>query len=85
MSPTDDLIRKYADQLQDIYDRKTAGAYTFTGVLATFAHELTSLPETPVVRSGRMSTLPPPCRKCGARFIHDTGCSHVPHRPLEQD
>lgn len=36
----DDLISKYAERLQDIYDCQTAGAHTFTGVLATFLMEL---------------------------------------------
>lgn len=36
----DDLITKYAERLQDVYDFRTAGSYTFVGVLATFLMEL---------------------------------------------
>lgn len=31
----DSLIKKYADKLQDIYDNRTAGDHTFTGVLSS--------------------------------------------------
>lgn len=36
----DKLIAKYAAELQDIYDKQTAGQYTFTGVLAIFLREV---------------------------------------------
>lgn len=32
----DALIQKYSDELQKIYDNRTAGDFTFTGVLAEF-------------------------------------------------
>ena len=32
----DGLIAKYADELQKIYDNRTASDHTFTGVLSTF-------------------------------------------------
>lgn len=34
-----ELLRKYADELQAIYDNQTAGDHTFIGVLAAFAME----------------------------------------------
>lgn len=36
----DDIIYRYAEILQRIYDNQTAGEYTFNGVLAEFAQEL---------------------------------------------
>ena len=39
-NPVDELIGDYADQLQNIYDQRTAGDYTFAGVLAAFARDL---------------------------------------------
>ena len=36
----DDLIEEYADVCQGIYDKRTAGDYTFQGFLATFFTEL---------------------------------------------
>lgn len=41
MTDIDQTIIKYATVLQDIYDRRIAGAYTFDGVLANFAREIT--------------------------------------------
>lgn len=39
--PTEnDTINKYAEVLANIYDHRTAGDYTFTGVLATFLNEI---------------------------------------------
>lgn len=35
----DELIKKYADRLQAIYDKKTAGDHTFLGVLSDFLRE----------------------------------------------
>ena len=40
MSRIDDLIHEHALKLLDIYDSRTAGAYTFTGVLAEFGRQL---------------------------------------------
>lgn len=40
MSAIDDLINKYANELGDIYDERTAGSYTFTGVLSKFLREV---------------------------------------------
>lgn len=37
----DETIRKYAAILKRIYDNRTAGVYTFQGVLAEFAREIT--------------------------------------------
>jgi hypothetical protein len=34
-----DILAKYANELQKIYDKRTAGDYTFLGVLAAFAIE----------------------------------------------
>lgn len=36
----DELIEKYAEILQTVYDDQDAGAYTFKGILATFLREL---------------------------------------------
>lgn len=36
----DELITKFSERLQDIYDNQTAGKHTFIGVLATFFMEL---------------------------------------------
>lgn len=36
----DEIIQKYADRLQEIYDKRTAGDHTFTGVLATMLMEI---------------------------------------------
>lgn len=33
---TDEIIKKYATHLREIYDERTAGDYTFTGVLSEF-------------------------------------------------
>lgn len=33
---TDNLIADYANRLQSVYNDRTAGAHTFTGILATF-------------------------------------------------
>lgn len=35
--PVDMLIREYADRLQTVYDDRTAGDFTFSGILAEFA------------------------------------------------
>lgn len=34
------IAKKYADQLQKIYDERTAGDYTFEGVLFEYTQEL---------------------------------------------
>lgn len=39
MSAVDDVITKYAEILQKIYDDQTAGDHTFQGVLAEFSWE----------------------------------------------
>lgn len=55
----DELIRKYGETLQRIYDNQTAGHLTFEGVLANFAHEAKpllanlSVDETSTMRSRR--------------------------------
>lgn len=36
----DELIREYEQKLQEIYDNKTAGDYTFYGVLTEFAKKV---------------------------------------------
>lgn len=36
----DDLIEEYATVLQNIYDKQTAGDYTFTGVLSEFLRKV---------------------------------------------
>lgn len=36
----DSLLDKYASELQKIYDNRTAGDYTFLGVLASYTNEL---------------------------------------------
>lgn len=42
--PTDnDIIKKYSEVLASIYDNRTAGDYTFTGVLATFLNEINEI------------------------------------------
>ena len=41
----DELIKKYAQHLQDIYDNRTAGDNTFEGVLYNFAQEAQKLTE----------------------------------------
>lgn len=33
------VIQRYADDMQAIYDNRTAGDYTFTGVLSAFLTE----------------------------------------------
>lgn len=53
MNRMDELIHQYADELQKIYDNRTAGAHTFVGVLASFLTSLSSdtgsvPPEPPV-------------------------------------
>lgn len=35
----DELILEYAAKLQDIYDKRTAGDYTFKGFLSDFVRE----------------------------------------------
>lgn len=35
----DELIKKYAERLQAIYDNQTAGHFTFEAILANFASE----------------------------------------------
>lgn len=40
MNHLDALIATYADTLQDIYDARTAGEYTFVGVLGEFARKV---------------------------------------------
>ncbi len=35
-NPIDDLIDRYAAELRNIYDNRTAGDHTFEGVLADF-------------------------------------------------
>jgi len=39
----DELIAKYAEELQRIYEKRTAGAYTFGGVLTQFAWDAAPL------------------------------------------
>lgn len=39
MAAIDDVIKKYSDELQRIYDNRTAGSHTFTGVLGKFLTE----------------------------------------------
>lgn len=36
----DELIRQYRQKLQEIYDNRTAGDGTFTGILADFARDV---------------------------------------------
>ena len=43
MTTKDDLIKKYSLILQAVYDTRTAGDHTFTGVLSTFLHEVEAL------------------------------------------
>lgn len=38
-----ELIREYATVLRAIYDERTAGDYTFAGVLATFLNDCIEL------------------------------------------
>lgn len=38
----DDVVRKYADILKDIYEARTAGEYTFEGVLSSMLRDIKS-------------------------------------------
>lgn len=38
--PMDVLIREYAGKLQAVYDNRTAGDFTFVGILAEFATDM---------------------------------------------
>lgn len=40
MDKVDELIRIYAIKLGQVYDNRTAGDHTFTGILAEFARKL---------------------------------------------
>lgn len=57
MSRTD-VIARYAGELQKIYDERTAGDHTFTGVLATFLMVLAA-DELGHVRPGSTPPEPP--------------------------
>lgn len=35
----DELLQKYADKLQEIYEKRTAGDHTFVGVLVEYERE----------------------------------------------
>lgn len=39
----DELIREYVDKLALVYNRRTAGDYTFDGILSEFARKITEL------------------------------------------
>ena len=43
-STTDDLIREYAAEAERIYEARTAGDFTWVGLLAKFARELGVMP-----------------------------------------
>ena len=43
----DELISKYESIMQSIYDNRTAGDHTFTGVLSEFAREVERALNTP--------------------------------------
>ncbi len=38
----DELLHQYAERLQDVYDKRTAGDYSFLGILSEFMND--SLP-----------------------------------------
>lgn len=44
MENMDELIKKYADRLQYLYDNHTVGEHTFTGVLAQMLWEIKENP-----------------------------------------
>lgn len=43
MGPVDRLVHEYSKRLQKIYDERTAGDYTFVGVLGDFLNDLTAV------------------------------------------
>jgi len=46
MTDRDQILKKYVDILQSVYDGDTAGDYTFAGILYEFVHELDDLEQT---------------------------------------
>jgi hypothetical protein len=43
----DELIKKYAERLQTIYDKQRAGDHTFSGILGDFLREVDGLRAIP--------------------------------------
>lgn len=43
VSTVDEVFRKYADEAKKIYDERTAGDHTWSGLLAAFAFELAAV------------------------------------------
>lgn len=50
------VLHDFADRLQDIYDRQTAGDYTFIGVLAHLVMRLEEIPGVTIIQK----TVKPP-------------------------
>ncbi len=53
---TDDLIRRHAERLRGIYEDRTAGDHTFTGVLSEFLREIRGANGTRSTRVGIVLT-----------------------------
>ena len=66
------LIDKYAKRLQSVYDNRTAGNASFTGILAEFQLELDRLRINDFVSKGEL--LKTSCHHRCSRGLHCGGC-----------
>lgn len=46
----DELIRKYAEKLEKVYNEQTAGDFTFDGILAQFLREYDKMCDVDEIR-----------------------------------